>query len=252
MVGPQIGSATTNRAEEVPTVIKTTKKPHLAEAEPQASRSIDANPHPSYYLLKRLIDVIGALVGLILLSPVFLILALLIRLDSRGPIFHRRRVLALQDYQQDGDLQSFDAFKFRTMVENADNILQNNPDLLAEYQKEYKLLNDPRVTRIGAKLRPLCLDELPQLFNVLRGQMSLVGPRMITPPELSMYGTHKTRLLSVKPGLTGLWQISRDTDTSYSERVRMDMHYIGNRSILLDLQILWRTIGYILTRRDAA
>ncbi len=147
--------------------------------------------------------------------------------------------------------EAFDAFKFRTMVENADKILEEDPNLMAEYEKEYKLLNDPRVTSLGEKLRLLSLDELPQLINVLRGQMSLVGPRIITPPELVKYGPHKARLLSVKPGLTGLWQVSGRAKIPYEERVLLDMYYIENRSVWLDLRILWRTFGCVLTHEGA-
>lgn len=217
---------------------------------PESIAVVNVPVHFAYHVIKRTVDFTGAFLGLLLLFPVFLFLSLLVALDSPGPIFHRRRVLALQEYCAD-DLQTFDAFKFRTMIVNADDVLKNDPILMAKYAKEYKLLQDPRVTRLGAKIRPLSLDELPQLINVLRGQMSLVGPRMITPPELGMYGPHAARLLAVKPGLTGLWQVSGRTNVPYQERVRLDMLYIENRSVLLDLQILWSTVGSVLARRGA-
>jgi lipopolysaccharide/colanic/teichoic acid biosynthesis glycosyltransferase len=203
-----------------------------------------------YLIGKRLLDIVGALIGLVLFSPVFLLISLLICLDSTGQTFHRRRVLAQQSYTG-GLPMMFDAFKFRTMMDRADEFLENNPELMQEYQKEFKLMQDPRVTKIGAPLRRWSLDELPQLWNVLVGQMTLVGPRMITPPELINYGPEAARLLSVKPGMTGLWQVSGRANVSYSERVRLDMFYIENRSLKLDIEILIRTVGCVLGRRGA-
>ena len=204
----------------------------------------------AYRATKRAIDIFGALLGLLALAPIFLFIALLIRLDSPGPIFHRRRVLGDQEYEE-GTPETFDAFKFRTMRPDADTVLRNSPELLREYQRDFKLRDDPRVTRLGEHLRRTSLDELPQLLNVLRGQMSLVGPRMISPPELAMYGLNSARLLSVKPGLTGLWQVSGRQNISYPERVRLDMWYIENRSVQMDLEILVRTIGCVLSRKGA-
>lgn len=203
-----------------------------------------------YCTTKRLIDIFGSLFGLILLFPVFVILAILVRLSSPGPILHRRRVLDYQDYQG-GIPKSFDAFKFRTMIVGADCLLDNNPELLAEFQKDFKLRDDPRVTAVGHKLRRASLDEFPQLFNVLRGQMTLVGPRMISPPELAMYGEYANKLLSVKPGLTGLWQVSGRQNVSYSERVKLDMYYIDNRSLSMDIEILLRTVISVVKRQGA-
>ena len=208
-------------------------------------------PPTSYFVIKRLIDITGAAFGLLLFSPVLLMVALLIGRDAGLPIFHRRRVLEKQKYRDGIAPLTFDAFKFRTMVPNADVVLRADPELLREYQKTFKLLNDPRVTRVGHHLRRLSIDELPQLLNVLRGQMSLVGPRMISPPELMMYGSHAETLLSVKPGLTGLWQVSGRTNVGYAERVRLDMWYIKNRSPSTDFEILVRTVGSVLGRKGA-
>ena len=216
-------------------------------AVPAASRS---NRTMFYCTTKRLIDIFGSLFGLILLFPIFVILAILVRLSSPGPILHRRRVLDYQDYQG-GTPMSFDAFKFRTMIVDADCFLDNNPELLAEFQKDFKLRDDPRVTAVGHKLRRASLDEFPQLFNVLRGQMTLVGPRMISPPELAMYGEYANKLLSVKPGLTGLWQVSGRQNVSYSERVKLDMYYIDNRSLRMDIEILLRTVISVVKRQGA-
>jgi lipopolysaccharide/colanic/teichoic acid biosynthesis glycosyltransferase len=182
---------------------------------------------------KRWSDVCLAVVFLAGLSPVLLLIALAVKLQDRGPIIYRRRVA--------GPKSEFDAFKFRTMRIDADVILRNDSSLRQEFEKNYKLTNDPRVTRIGAWLRKFSLDELPQLFNVLRGEMSLVGPRMISPPELEKYGDAKALLLSVKPGLTGYWQVYGRQRVDYAERVRMDIYYIQNWSLSLDLKLLLLT-----------
>jgi lipopolysaccharide/colanic/teichoic acid biosynthesis glycosyltransferase len=209
-----------------------------------------ASKNMLYFAAKRLIDILGSFFGLVMLFPIFIVLAILVRLSSAGPILHRRRVLSLQNYEG-GTPHSFDAFKFRTMVTNADEFLKENPELMAEFQKDFKLRDDPRVTKIGHKLRRASLDELPQLFNVLSGQMTLVGPRMISPPELEMYGEFGAKLLSVKPGLTGLWQVSGRQNVSYTERVKLDMYYIDNRSLGMDIQILLKTVISVLKRQGA-
>ena len=137
------------------------------------------------------------------------------------------------------------------MYINGDEILAAHPDLIQELAHNHKLKNDPRITRIGFFLRKFSLDELPQLFNVLFGQMSIVGPRMISPEEIAEYSKLDINLLTVKPGITGLWQISGRSDVSYSDRVKLDMYYVRNWSIWMDLQILIRTIPAVLSRRGA-
>ncbi len=194
--------------------------------------------------IKTFSDYAAALTALVALSPVFLALALLIRRDSPGPIFHRRRVLGRGG-------REFDAFKFRTMYVNGDEILGRYPELQQELRENHKLKEDPRITPMGRFLRKYSLDELPQLFNVLLGQMSLVGPRMISPPEAAKYDKLKLNLLTVKPGITGLWQISGRSDVSYDERVRLDMHYIRNYSVWLDLHLLLQTIPVVLKGKGA-
>jgi exopolysaccharide biosynthesis polyprenyl glycosylphosphotransferase len=184
-------------------------------------------------------DYLGAFLILIVLSPLLLTLAILVKRDSPGPIFHRRRVVGRGG-------RAFDAFKFRTMYVNGNEILRRHPELEAELRAQHKLKNDPRITPLGQTLRRTSLDELPQLLNVLLGQMSLVGPRMITPEETDKYGKWRLNLLTVKPGITGLWQISGRSDISYEQRVRLDMYYIRNYSIWLDFFILWRTIPAVL------
>lgn len=195
-------------------------------------------------LMKTLLDYVGATVLLILLSPVFLFIAIAIRLDSPGPVIYRRRVVGLNG-------RVFDAYKFRTMIVDADAYLESHPELKREWEETGKIRNDPRVTRVGRWLRRTSLDELPQLVNVLKGQMSLVGPRMITPAELARFGRWQYNLLTVKPGLTGLWQVSGRADLSYEDRVRLDMYYIRNYTIWLDLRLLLHTIRVVLQGKGA-
>lgn len=145
----------------------------------------------------------------------------------------------------------FDAYKFRTMSPNGDEILERHPELKFELEENHKLVQDPRVTRVGQFLRKTSLDELPQLFNVLKREMSLVGPRMISPLEMKKYDKWDMNLLTVRPGITGLWQVSGRSDVSYAERVRLDMYYIRNWSIWLDLELLLQTIPAVLRGRGA-
>ena len=195
-------------------------------------------------LLKFGLDYCLTIPGLIFLLPFLGLIALAIKLDSPGPIIHRRRVMGVNGRQ-------FDAFKFRTMYVNGDQILEAHPELKAELAENHKLKDDPRVTPVGKILRKTSLDELPQLFNVLRREMSLVGPRMIAPLEIAEYDRWDINLLTVRPGITGLWQVSGRSDISYDQRVRLDMHYIRNWSIWLDIQLLFQTIPAVLRRRGA-
>ena len=189
--------------------------------------------------VKLLLDYAVALPGLLLIAPLFIFLAILVKLDSPGPIFHRRRVLG-----QDGRV--FDAFKFRTMYVNGDEILARYPKLRQELNKNYKLKCDPRVTRVGTFLRKFSLDELPQLLNILARDMSLIGPRIIAPDEIKNYGQYGPTLMQVMPGLTGLWQVSGRSDTTYDERIALDMQYITKWSVWLDIKILMRTIPAVM------
>jgi len=183
--------------------------------------------------VKALLDVLVATVLLIALSPLLALVVLAVKLQDGGPIIYRRRVVGSQG--------EFDAYKFRSMQVDADGVLAQDLGLRMEFEKNYKLTADPRVTRVGAWLRKFSLDELPQLFNVLRGQMSLVGQRMISLPELEKYGEAKMLLLTVKPGLTGYWQVYGRQRVDYAERVRMDIFYIQNWSLVLDLKLLLLT-----------
>lgn len=190
-------------------------------------------------LLKLLLDYLLTIPALIALSPFLFLIGLAVRLDSPGPVIHRRRVMGVNGKQ-------FDAYKFRTMYTNGDALLASYPELQAELMQNYKLKQDPRITRLGSFLRKTSLDELPQMLNVLKREMSLVGPRIITADEMEKYTKWDMNLLTVQPGITGLWQVSGRSDVSYKERVRLDMFYIRNWSIWLDLQILFRTIPAVI------
>jgi exopolysaccharide biosynthesis polyprenyl glycosylphosphotransferase len=195
-------------------------------------------------VFKAILDYGLTIPALIVLAPVLLAIALLVKLDSPGPAIYRRRVVGTGE-------REFDAFKFRTMRVDGDTQLAQHPELEEELKRTGKLKNDPRITRLGRFLRTTSLDELPQLFNVLLGQMSLVGPRMISPPELDQFGRWRHNLLTVKPGITGLWQVSGRSDLSYEDRVRLDMHYIRNYTIWLDLRLLFSTMGVVLQKKGA-
>jgi lipopolysaccharide/colanic/teichoic acid biosynthesis glycosyltransferase len=184
-------------------------------------------------IVKRALDVAGAAALLVLLAPVLAACAVLIRLQDRGPVFHRRRVV--------GPKGEFDAFKLRTMCPQADLILEQDSRLRSQFAANSKITNDPRVTPVGAILRKLSLDELPQLWNVLRGEMSLVGPRMITAEELKRYGEAGWIFRETKPGLTGFWQVQGRQEIPFEQRVQMDLYYVQNWSLKLDCKILLRT-----------
>ena len=195
-------------------------------------------------VLKFLLDYLLAIVSLVILAPFLVLIGFCIKMSSPGPVVHRRLVMGLNGKQ-------FYALKFRTMVINGDEVLDQHPELREELAINHKLKNDPRVTRIGAFLRRYSLDELPQLFNVLRREMSMVGPRMISPEEAPMYKQFVMNLLTVLPGITGLWQVSGRSDISYEERVRLDMVYVRNWSIWLDLQLLFQTMPAVIRAKGA-
>jgi len=198
--------------------------------------------------IKRLLDVVLSFAGIVVLSPVFLIVGLLVGLTSRGPIFFGHRRMGTGG-------STIHVLKFRTMVVNAEQVLehmlQENPELRAEWETSFKLKKDPRVTRLGSFLRKTSLDELPQLFNVLVGDLSLVGPRPIVSDEMAKYGDAAKFILRVPPGVTGLWQVSGRSDVDYAERVDLDIQYINNWSLTLDFTILFRTIPAVLSRKGS-
>lgn len=191
---------------------------------------------PVYDFFKRLFDIVCSFFSIILLSWLFIILFAVIRLTSKGPaIFVHKRV------GKNG--QEIGIYKFRSMVINAEDMIKDfTPEQKAEFEKNFKLENDPRVTKIGKFLRKTSLDELPQLFNILKGDLSIVGPRPVTEAETEFYGNYRDLLLSVKPGLTGLWASNGRSNTTYSRRKAMEIYYVKNRSFLLDLKIIFKTV----------
>jgi exopolysaccharide production protein ExoY len=199
------------------------------------------------YLSKRAFDIVGALILGLVFSPLILAIIALIRIEGEPILFWHKRI------GRNGRI--FHCVKFRTMVRDAEHVLRRllneHPELRDEWTQNHKLRNDPRVSKVGRVLRLTSLDELPQLWNVLRGEMSLVGPRPIVRAELLRYGRCASKYLAVKPGLTGLWQVKGRNDTTYRRRVAMDKFYIQNQSMYLDLYILAATPGAVLRRNGA-
>ncbi len=198
--------------------------------------------------LKRIIDLCGAALGLILFMPLFLLIALLLQIETPGKVFFRQERLGYGGAR-------FGMLKFRTMRDCAEEelhlVLQEDPKIKAEYERYQKLARDPRLTRFGSFLRRASLDELPQLWNVLKGEMSLVGPRPILPGQMELYGRAFRHYRQVLPGITGLWQVSGRNHVPFSERVRLDQRYILSRSIRLDLEILARTPWAVFFQKGA-
>jgi Undecaprenyl-phosphate galactose phosphotransferase WbaP len=196
---------------------------------------------------KRIFDVIAAAILFAMAAPVMVLIAMLVRRDGGPAMIKHRRIGA--------DGAGFDCYKFRSMVLDADQVLADmlarDPQLRAEWEADFKLRNDPRVTGIGRILRKTSLDELPQLINVLRGEMSLVGPRPIVAGEVQRYGRYFADYMSCRPGITGLWQVTGRNDVSYDRRVALDAAYARGWSLLIDLRILARTLIVVL-RRDGA
>ncbi|MCT4554241.1 MAG: sugar transferase [Pelagimonas sp.] len=193
---------------------------------------------------KRALDLTLALLLVPVLAPVVLVLALLVRRDGGDALFGHRRI------GRNGKV--FKCWKIRTMVPNAERrllaYLRENPEAAAEWARDHKLENDPRITKLGNFLRRSSLDELPQLWNVIKGEMSLVGPRPIVRSELHKYGTARAAYLAMKPGVTGLWQVSGRNDVSYDERIAMDLTYADSMSMTGDLGIIAKTAGAVLDR----
>ena len=236
----QISAALPNRAEE--TLASQAKTGSVLTG--IISTGIVREPSILYHVSKRILDILLSFFGIVLLIPVFLIIAIYIKLDDGGDILHFREIVGLHG-------RRFYALKFRTMRQDADAYLARHPELMRKYLQNMKLDRDPRITKVGRFLRKTSLDELPQLFNVLVGQMSLVGPRIIHPSELPRYGEWSQKRLSVKPGITGLWQISGRQHISYDERVLLDMRYIDNRSLIVDFTILLKTLKVFIVHTGA-
>lgn len=192
--------------------------------------------------LKRVLDILVAITALVLASPVMFLVGIVLKL-SGGPVFFVHDRIGFGS-------KTFGCVKFRTMVQNPEKALQDhlaaNPDAMAEWQQTQKLRNDPRITLLGTMLRRSSIDELPQLFNIIRGDMSCVGPRPVTSTELERYGPEAELYLQTRPGLTGLWQTSGRSRLSYADRVALDSSYVQNWSLALDIVILFRTIFAVI------
>ena len=210
-----------------------------------ASNTHSVKPKPIYDFVKRVFDIVWSLIGLIVLSPVFIILSILVKTTSEGPVFFAHKRVGKGG-------KTIKIYKFRSMVTNAEELIkQFTPEQKAEYEKNFKLENDPRVTKVGNFMRKTSLDELPQLINILKGDISIVGPRPVMDVETQIYGNYRNMLLSVKPGLTGFWAANGRSHTTYTRRRAMEIYYVKNRSVLLDLKIIFKTFISVFKREGA-
>ena len=208
-------------------------------------KCVEKSKVKAYDFIKRGIDIIIGIVGLIICLPFFVIIAILVKIDSDGPIFFKHKRVGKHG-------KELKIYKFRTMIRDAESAMKYfTPEQKKEFEENFKLENDPRVTRVGKFLRKTSLDELPQIINILKGEMSIIGPRPVVESELEKYGKDKQKLLSVAPGLTGNWAANGRSDVSYEERIALELDYIENRSLWLDLKIFFKTIGSVLTGRGA-
>ena len=217
--------------------------------EPSSLLAVEIIRNQSRYgrTLKRIGDVIFSLIVLTLGAPIFVLIGILVKLSSPGSIFYIQKRVG-RNYRE------FGCIKFRTMYKNADdllpNLLEKYPLMRKEFEKDFKLRKDPRITKLGRFLRRSSLDELPQFFNVLKGEMSVVGPRPIVNNEISRYSLFMEEVISVRPGLTGLWQVSGRNNLSYKKRVELDLAYARNRNFILDLEIIILTLGVLIFPMD--
>ena len=198
-----------------------------------------------YKYVKRFMDIVLASIGLVVLSPVFLVIAILIKTESKGKVFFKHKRIGKNG-------KEIYIYKFRTMVENAEDLIkQFTPEQMKEFKENFKLENDPRVTKIGKILRKTSLDELPQLINIIKGDISIIGPRPVISEELEKYGMNKNRFLSVTPGLTGYWAANGRSNTTYEQRMEMELYYVDNMSFKLDLKVFFKTVLSVLKREGA-
>lgn len=203
-----------------------------------------------YKFTKRIIDIIGSIIGILILIPTTLIIYLARKVlkEDKGPLFYEQL-----RYGKNGKV--FRLYKFRSMCIGADKklkeYLENNDEAREEFEKTHKLQNDPRITKIGNFLRKSSLDELPQMINILKGDMSFVGPRPVVEKEVEEYGTNKDKFLSVRPGLTGYWQVNGRSNTTYEERMKMELYYVDNCSLWLDIKIFFKTFITVFKKEGA-
>lgn len=216
----------------------------------KVEKEIKTNKKILYKITKRAIDIIGAIIGIILLIPTIILvyIARKILKEDQGPLFYKQL-----RYGKDGKI--FRLYKFRSMCINADKklkeYLDNNEDAKNEFEKTHKLQKDPRITKLGNFLRKTSLDELPQMINILKGEMSFVGPRPVISEEVEEYGVNKDKFLSVTPGLTGYWQVNGRSNTTYEERMLMELYYVENCSLWLDTKIFFKTFITVFKKEGA-
>lgn len=217
----------------------------IKEKESESSINIVKDTKIAYNMTKRIVDFILSFIGLIVLSPAFLFLSIIIKIDSKGPVFFAHKRIG-----KNGN--AIKIYKFRTMHKDAEAMIENfTEEQMKEYKENYKLKEDPRITRVGKILRKTSLDELPQILNILKGELSIIGPRPVVESELEKYGPNKSKFLSVKPGLTGYWQANGRSSTTYEERMDMELYYIENRSLWLDIKLFFKTIISVIKREGA-
>ena len=198
-----------------------------------------------YEMCKRIFDIVSSVIALIITSPFFIIVAIAIRLESKGKIIFGHTRIGKNGVP-------FKVYKFRSMYENAAEIFESfTEEQKKEYYENFKLDNDPRVTKVGKFIRKTSLDELPQLINIIKGDMSVVGPRPIVEKEIEKYGQYFDKVFSVKGGLTGYWQANGRSDTTYDERVQMDCYYVDNRNFRFDMKIIFKTILSVIKKEGA-
>ena len=198
-----------------------------------------------YIKVKRILDCILATIALIILSPIYLIIAIAVKIDSKGPVFFKHTRIG-----KNGKIIKI--YKYRTMVTNAEELIkQFTPEQMKEYKENFKLENDPRITKVGKFLRKTSLDELPQLLNIVKGELALIGPRPVVKDELEKYGENAEKFLSVTPGLTGNWAASGRSNTTYEERMEMELWYVDNISFKTDIQIFFKTIVAVIKKEGA-
>ncbi len=204
-----------------------------------------SSTRPGYRIAKRAMDILLAGVGTVIAAPFILLIVVAIKLDSKGPAFYVHNRIGKNG-------KPLRLYKFRSMYINADQLFQQfTPEQKAEWQENFKLREDPRITRVGSFLRRSSLDELPQLLNILQGNLSVVGPRPVVAEELEKYGPNKERFLSVTPGLTGYWQAFTRSDGTYEDRMAMELYYVDHANLWWDIKIILATVGSVLKGRGA-
>ena len=198
-----------------------------------------------YRIVKRTADVTLSAIAMVLLLPILAIIAIAIKLDSKGPVFFKHTRIG-----KDGKIIKI--YKFRSMVDNAEDLIKKfTPEQMKEYKENYKLSDDPRITKVGKILRKTSLDELPQLINIFKGDLSIIGPRPVVADELKKYGPNIDKFLSVTPGLTGFWAANGRSCTTYEQRMQMELFYVDNLSFKMDAKVFFKTIESVVSGRGA-